>query len=142
MKLVTVLSVFALPTFALATAVRYDETYDNASASLDTVACSDGQNGLITKGYSTFGSLPKFPYIGSSDAVEGWNSKNCGTCWNVSYTSGGKTMSINILAIDHADKGFVLSKTAMNSLTGNLAVDLGTAEAEVQQVASSVCGVN
>jgi ABC-type sulfate transport system permease component len=35
--------------------VSYDTTYDVASTSLDSVACSDGANGLETKGYKTFG---------------------------------------------------------------------------------------
>ena len=30
--------------------VSYDEVYDNASGSLSTVACSDGENGMLTKG--------------------------------------------------------------------------------------------
>lgn len=42
---------FAAPAATEATAtVSYDETYDNASGSLLTVACSDGPNGMITKG--------------------------------------------------------------------------------------------
>lgn len=41
---------------------------------MDSVACSDGANGLETKGYSTLGSLPNFPYVGGAPAVTGWNS--------------------------------------------------------------------
>jgi hypothetical protein len=35
--------------------VSYDMTYDVASTSLNEVACSDGANGLESKGYTTFG---------------------------------------------------------------------------------------
>lgn len=62
---------------ALATTVSYDRTYDNSAASLDTVACSDGPNGLEHLGYTTFGSLPDYPYIGGSSDVAGWGSTSC-----------------------------------------------------------------
>ena len=51
MKFTTTLT--ALAAAALATAesvsVSYDATYDAATGSFSTVACSDGANGLITK---------------------------------------------------------------------------------------------
>ena len=80
-----VLTLAALCASAFAVTVSYDQTYDNASGSLDTVACSDGPNGLETKGYTTFGSLPHFPNIGGAAAVAGWNSPQCGTCWQLTY---------------------------------------------------------
>ena len=107
--------------------VSYDQTYDNASGSLDTVACSDGPNGLETKGYTTFGSLPHFPNIGGAAAVAGWNSPQCGTCWQLTYN--GK--SINVLAVDHTDSGFNIALGAMQSLTGGNAIDLGVVTATV-----------
>lgn len=55
-------------------AVSYDTTYDNSGLDLLTVSCSDGSNGLVTKGYPTAGSLPDFPYIGGAPAVTGYNS--------------------------------------------------------------------
>lgn len=36
----------------VAVSVSYDQVYDNASGDLHTVACSDGANGLLTKGKS------------------------------------------------------------------------------------------
>ncbi|KAH9022613.1 hypothetical protein EDB84DRAFT_494826 [Lactarius hengduanensis] len=60
----TIVSFAALFSVALAVDVRYDTAYDNAQASLTTVACSDGTNGLLTKNFTTFGSLPSFPNIG------------------------------------------------------------------------------
>lgn len=47
---ITTLSVLAAPS-ATAT-VSFDQTFDNAGGSLATVACSDGANGLLTKGKS------------------------------------------------------------------------------------------
>ncbi|KAJ7158815.1 cerato-platanin-related secreted protein [Mycena filopes] len=137
------LFLFALPFAALADTVAYDETYDNASTSLDVVACSDGVNGLESKGFTTFGSLPKFPLIGAAGAVAGFNSPNCGTCWQLTYTNGsGVKKSINIIAVDHAGPGtFNIALAAMNTLTGGQAVELGRVNVVSTQVAASACGL-
>ncbi|PCH34756.1 Cerato-platanin [Wolfiporia cocos MD-104 SS10] len=117
--------------------VAYDETYDSSSASLSTVSCSDGANGLETKGYTTFGSLPDFPYIGAAAAVSGWNSAECGTCWELEYDGN----TINVLAIDHAASGFNIALAAMNELTNNQAQFLGRVTATATQVDASSCGL-
>ncbi|KIY50660.1 Cerato-platanin [Fistulina hepatica ATCC 64428] len=139
----SLLALFAVATSVVAggatVPVTYDETYDNWSQSLDTVACSNGQNGLLTKGYTTFGSLPDFPYIGGAQAVTGWNSPNCGTCWKLYYPVTG--VSINVLAIDFAGSGFNIALEAMNVLTDGDAVDVGRVEVEAFQVDASVCGL-
>ncbi|KUI71317.1 Protein SnodProt1 [Cytospora mali] len=119
--------------------VSYDTGYDDASRSLTVVSCSDGTNGLITKyGYQTQGAIPDFPYVGGADVIAGWNSANCGTCWQLSY--GGRT--INVLAIDHAASGFNIGETAMNTLTNNQAAALGRVDATAVQVAISECGLS
>lgn len=105
------LATMLIPAGALAetttASLSYDQTYDNPSTSLSATSCSDGPNGLLTAGYKTFGSLPKFPYIGGAAAVTGWNSPNCGSCWILTYTNTkGKTKSINLLAVDVAHDGF------------------------------------
>jgi hypothetical protein len=41
---------FAAPSATSTVTVSYDQTYDNGANSLDIVACSDGANGMITKG--------------------------------------------------------------------------------------------
>lgn len=64
MKFFTLASVLFAAATALAApsantaTVSYDQTYDVASNSLDIVACSDGPNGLETKG-----ELPAFEAI-------------------------------------------------------------------------------
>lgn len=67
MKLLSLLVSAAIAASAVAESdtLRYDTTYDNAGQSLSTVTCSDGTNGLLTKGFTTFGSLPTFPNIGA-----------------------------------------------------------------------------
>ncbi|GAW03658.1 cerato-platanin 6 [Lentinula edodes] len=110
--------------FVAADTLQYDPIYDQGSESLDVVACSDGANGLLTKGFTTFNSLPTFPNIGAFGAVTGWNSPECGTCWQIVYTnSNGAQTTLNAIAVDHAGAGLInLSEEAMNTLTNGNAV--------------------
>ena len=116
--------------------VTYDPIYDDPNLSLNLVACSNGPNGLITKGFTTLGSLPKFPYIGGSSSVAGWNSPSCGGCW--SLTHNNKT--IFVTAVDHAASGFNIALTAMNELTDGHAVEFGKVFAVISQADKSKCG--
>jgi hypothetical protein len=134
---VTSLLAIALPVLAQTESLSYDTTYDNADLSLDSVACSDGPNGLISKGYTTLGQLPTFPNVGGAYTVTGWDSVYCGTCYEVTY---GDT-TIAILAVDVATQGFNVAEEAMNTLTGNQAVFLGRVNVTSVQVNASVCGL-
>jgi hypothetical protein len=116
--------------------VKYDTIYDESKTALTAVACSDGKNGLITKGYSTFGSLPSFPKIGGAAAVSGYNSTSCGSCWKLSY----KTSVIYVTAIDHTSAGFNIAKKALADLGGQQAVDGGQIYADAERVQGSYCG--
>ncbi|KAI0886154.1 SnodProt1 [Annulohypoxylon maeteangense] len=120
-----------------AISVSYDTGYDDRSRSLTAVSCSDGTNGLITRyGWQTQGNIPS-AYIGGADTIAGWNSPNCGACYQLTYN--GK--SINVLAIDHSAGGFNIALDAMNALTNGQAVALGRVEATSTQVAASACGI-
>ncbi|PTB40952.1 uncharacterized protein TrAFT101_006103 [Trichoderma asperellum] len=134
-------NLFKLALFSAAVSadtVSYDTGYDDASRSLTVVSCSDGTNGLITRyHWQTQGQIPRFPYIGGAQAVAGWNSPNCGTCWKLTYS--GKT--IYVLAIDHTAAGFNIGLDAMNALTNGNAVALGRVSATASQVAVSNCGL-
>lgn len=174
----------AAVSLATATTVKWDSGYDDASRSLDDVACSDGANGLITRyGWQTQGQVAGFPYIGASSDIAGYNSPSCGNCYQVQYNgatihvslacpfslipspsfcflppprpfrlgieNGERkkrnvrlTPGLQMLAIDHAGDGLVMSQEAMNALTNNQAVALGTVQATVTQVAASECGLN
>ncbi|GJE94765.1 Cerato-platanin [Phanerochaete sordida] len=127
----------AAPSATTTVTVSYDETYDNAAGSLLTVACSDGPEGMINKGYTTFGSLPGFSNIGGAAAISGWGSDQCGTCWKLTYNG----TSINVLAIDHADAGFNIALGALNRLTNNNGVFLGRVNAQAESVDGSACGL-
>ncbi|KAG1872452.1 Cerato-platanin [Suillus subalutaceus] len=133
-------SVFALPAFAAQVKVTYDDFYDNAATSFSEVACSNGANGLLTQGYTTFGSLPSFPFIGGVPHLT-WNSALCGTCWNLQYfTSAGTHESINITAVDAADT-FSLSLEAFDELTDDTGVAAGGVYANSTQIDASFCGI-
>lgn len=126
---------------AISVSVSYDPKYDVEKSSLNTVACSDGVNGLISKGYTTFGSLPKFPFIGGAPTVGGWNSPNCGKCYQLHYKGGNVDKTINVLAIDAAPGGFNIGLDSMNCLTNGQAVNLGRVTATYTPVADKVCGL-
>lgn len=131
------ISVFVLSSLAQTTeTLSYDPTYDNSALSLSSVACSDGVNGLETKGYTTLGTLPTFPNVGGVYTVTGWNSSACGTCYTVTYGSN----TVAILAVDASKVGFTISEAAMNTLTGNLATELGRVDVTATQVDASKCG--
>ncbi|KIK59153.1 hypothetical protein GYMLUDRAFT_44905 [Collybiopsis luxurians FD-317 M1] len=133
----------AAATLAAAETLQYDPTYDNGDQSLATVACSDGSNGLLTRGFTTFSSLPTFPNIGAFGQIKGYNDANCGTCWQVTYTNAqGQSKTLTVTAIDHAGQGLInVSEEAMNTLTNGNAVAFGAVSVSAVQVASSVCGV-
>ncbi|EGP88567.1 unnamed protein product [Zymoseptoria tritici ST99CH_1A5] len=126
-------------TIASATTVSYDPGYDKANNPMTGVACSDGNNGLITRyGYQTYGSIPRFPYIGGSSDIAGYNSDQCGQCYSVSYNGG---QPIYILAIDHTLEGLNISEEAMNALTGGQAEAVGRVDAQVTKVGVDMCGL-
>jgi hypothetical protein len=121
--------------------VRFNDFYDNNSTSLNNVACSNGANGLVTKGFTTFGSLPSFPNIGGVYAVGAWNSPECGSCWELWYPGTGHT--IYVTAIDTISSGFDLSKQAVNNLTNGLAnsPQFSFVDAYSTQVDARHCGL-
>ena len=119
--------------------VSFDQEYDNSAQSLDTVACS---NSLEARGFTTFGSLPKFPFIGGAPAVTGFDSPGCGTCWALTFVDAqGTSTSINVLAIDVATPNFNIALEAMNVLTNGQATFLGRVPVTAVQVDSSFCGL-
>lgn len=129
---------------AHAVSLSFDEAYSAPTGSLKNVACSDGSHGLIPRGFTTFGSLPNFPHIGGIDAILGWNSINCGTCYQLIYTNttSGIKRNITMLAIDSTSRGYNIALPAMNELTGGQAAQLGRIEVTAKQVSASACGLH
>lgn len=106
----------------------YDPMYDNPGLSTDQTACSDGVNGL-SRAYPTIGLIPRYPFVGASPKIAGWNSPSCGKCYTLRY--GGRP-AIIVKAIDRGDR-FVLSKRAMDEMTGGMASTLGTVSVEFSE---------
>ncbi|KAJ5173514.1 Cerato-platanin [Penicillium coprophilum] len=129
------------PAVAATVSVSFDPKYDVGTSSLTTVSCSNGINGLITQGYTDFASLPSFPNIGGAITIPGWNSPNCGKCYELHYSNGKIDNSINVLAVDAAPGGFNIGLQAMNNLTNGLAEQLGRVDATYVEVEDSVCGL-
>lgn len=121
--------------------ISYDTKFDVGTSSLKTVSCSDGTNGLITQGYSTFNSLPGFPLIGGAPTVNSWNSPNCGKCYQLHYKNGNVDETINMLAVDSAPGGFNLGLEAMNRLTKGNAEQLGRIHGTYTEVDKTQCGL-
>ncbi|KAK0504139.1 secreted insect toxic protein [Armillaria luteobubalina] len=137
MKFFSTIALAFIPSYALATTVGWDSGYGVGTNSLANVACSNGVNGLLTKGFTTYNSLPTFPNISSSDSIAGWNSPNCGSCWQLTYN--GQTVTVT--AIDHAASGFYTSQATLDALTNGHAVEFGTVQATATQVDASACGL-
>lgn len=136
-----IISLAAILPAAYSDNVKYDTQYDNPDISLDAVACSDGKNGLMTKGYQTFGQIPNFPHIGAAAAVEGYDSASCGSCWALTYTKSDKTTeTIYVTAIDHAASGFNIAGMALQELGGPQAENAGQIKVTSEQVAVTKCG--
>jgi len=114
----------------------YDATFDNKAGSLNSVACSNGPNGLASR-FPTFGDIPNFPFIGGAFDVT-WNSPNCGGCWNITNPTTG--VSIQITAIDTATGGFNIAQEAFEKLNGGQ-IGQGVVDVVANKVAASVCGL-
>jgi len=140
-----ILSLLALATAALATKVQvksasgtisdpqttYDPIYQDASESTSVLDCAGT---LINKNaaWTTFGELPRFPNIGGSDVVTGYDSAGCGTCWALSYQGN----TVNVLVVDYAEEGFNIAESTFAQLAP---VSDGVIDVTAEQVAASVC---
>ncbi|KAF8147779.1 eliciting plant response-like protein [Mycena galopus ATCC 62051] len=141
MKLSGLASFFLVASVALADTVSYDETYDNASLSVDVLACFAGGPRWIGNGGAHHTRLaPQFPVHRRR-----WRGPRLqlAELWDMlaaAYAGTGNT--VNILAVDHSAVGtFNIALEAMNTLTNGNAVELGRVNVTAEQVAASVCGL-
>ena len=114
----------------------YDTTYDNKDGSLNGVACSNGPNGLAAR-FPTFGDVPSFPFLGGAFDVV-WNSPNCGSCWNLTNTATG--VSISLTAVDSAGAGFNIAQEAFEKLN-NGQIGQGVLDVIANKISPSFCGL-
>ena len=137
----SILSLLALPLAAFAqttptaASVSFDPTYDNPALDLLTTSCSDGANGLVTKGFKTAQELPSYPRVGGAFSIPSWNSPNCGKCYGIEFEG----VTIFVTAIDTATNGFNLSKQAMNILTNGRAEEVGRVNANYYEAPAANC---
>jgi hypothetical protein len=87
--------------------------------------------------WDTQDDIPTFPFIGGAEAVSGWNSTECGSCWQIEYQGA----RIAVMAIDHAQTGFNIGLKAMNRLTNGQATQVGTVDAVASRVSNKACGI-
>ena len=113
----------------------YDPKFDNGNGSMNSVACSNGENGLETK-FPTFASIPSFPFIGGAYDIV-WNSPNCGSCWNITNPQTG--LSTLMTAIDTSGVGFNLAEEAFAKLTDS-DTSVRTIEVVASKLSTTPCG--
>ncbi|KAI5117799.1 hypothetical protein M0805_002186 [Coniferiporia weirii] len=116
----------------------YDNTYDNASGSMLSVACSNTEFGLADR-FATFGALPTFPNIGGTAFIFSSLSDYCGSCWSINAV--GLDTAVFFTAIDVASEGFNISEESMLTIANNTAIENGFAEIQAVQVDAIYCGL-
>lgn len=106
---------------ATASTLKYESRYTlSNNQQLTSFACSDGPNGLITKTGATNVAqlrtkLRTGVYITAAPSVAGWNSVNCGQCWQLRNPKNNKTISA--IAVDHAAPDLVGGEDAFRALS-------------------------
>ena len=71
MQFLAILAVLPAALAGITTSLSYDPVYSNPSTSTLSLACSDGDNGLHTKGFATLGAVPKFPMVAAAPDIAG-----------------------------------------------------------------------
>lgn len=117
------------------TTATFDTAYDDSTLSLSTVSCSNGENGLVTKGYNTIGDLPTQDVAGSL-TIKGWNDANCGACYSLSY----KNETVYVVAIDAAIGEFNVALKVLDKLTHGHGQEFGSVTVDYEEVDGSKCG--
>jgi hypothetical protein len=150
MKLFAVAAVLGLATpvfsYTQTYTLSYDTTYDDGQNSLKNVACSNGEYGLLTRGYTTFDDIPTFPNIGAAPQIQGANSPYCGSCWELTYTDTyGISTSLNLTAIDTCttsnSDAFTISLEGMDYITQGQGAKLKSVPITVTRKAAGACGL-
>jgi len=137
---------FALYAIPQVSGVSYN-TYHlyNAGDSTNTVACSDGANGVQTKlGHYTL--APMFPYVTAYSGAT-WNSPNCGRCVRATNRATGR--SVYLTVIDQCgpppggyDAHFDIAPAAFRELHGDAGVNAGVQYGDWAFVAAGNCKGN
>ncbi|KAL7928784.1 Cerato-platanin domain-containing protein [Trichoderma chlorosporum] len=112
-----------------------EKLYDDPSRSLSEVACWRKNTGFMPNLNWRF-QKDAVAFIGIPD-IKGPGSAACFSCWQVNYHGVVK----HFLALDRSDSDFVVSTTAMQSLTSE-AQELTSLDAHVTEVDTLNCGIS
>lgn len=134
-------STVALPLLTLLTSVlaarepteiRFSYLYGRPMASINDVACSDGENGLIAKDPSIkhLKDIWPFPRLAGAPTIGAWNSPECGKCYKLYY----EDKSIVVMAVDIGGEGFVVSREVMDYFTNYNGGTVGLVKGEFEEV--------
>ncbi|KXS12394.1 hypothetical protein M427DRAFT_59548 [Gonapodya prolifera JEL478] len=111
----------------------------SAQTSLSVTSCSDGTNGLITRGY-TMSSL--FPAVGAASFAT-WNSPECGGCWALTNAANGVTVRLTVIdqcgIVGGYDAHFDISPDVFATLGGSQGVADGHVFVTYSKVSATPC---
>ncbi|RPA92897.1 hypothetical protein L873DRAFT_1816845 [Choiromyces venosus 120613-1] len=120
---------FSPPFQAILPTASFDNVYYLPDLPTLDLACSNGVTGLSsTLGFDRISQVPHYPLVG---AIE--------KCFRVTNQQGGQ--SINIISVDHADMGLVLSLAALDQLTGGQGQVLGRVNVRHEEIGGWECGL-
>ncbi|KAK6543137.1 hypothetical protein TWF694_007057 [Orbilia ellipsospora] len=142
MQLLAILTSLFVAT-ATASQLKWDPHYDSSySLPLDTVSCSDGQAGFLTKYQGQIQNTQQLRtklnpniYFAAADAL--WNSPNCGKCWKIVGTQTGVTAYF--VVIDNAVPDIVGGSDLFQQLAPDGNTGLGIIEVYVYEEPDSTC---
>ena len=104
--------------------VTWDGIYDQPWTSIYSFSCGDY---LKNKGITMLDMISTWPDIGAASAITGWNSPNCGRCYELSYAPTGLWIIITAISTAQGNQDFVISKSGLDYLTGGKADAMGSA---------------
>ncbi|KAF3930407.1 hypothetical protein AA313_de0209176 [Arthrobotrys entomopaga] len=128
---------------ASATVLKWDNNYSpTANNQLTIFACSDGPNGIITKQHVStvpqlVAKLKPGVTIGAVQTVAGWNSQNCGKCYNARNPRNNKSQLF--VAIDVGKDGAIFGPAQFSAISDTGNTDEGSFVVYLSEQPDSSC---
>ncbi|KAF3912473.1 hypothetical protein ABW20_dc0104596 [Dactylellina cionopaga] len=135
-----------VPVFVAAVAastLKYDSHYSySTNSALTSYACSDGANGLITKTHTQNAQQLKSKlkpnvYLVAGPSVGGWNSPNCGKCFNARNPKNNK--SFKFIVVDVATPALVGGEDAFRAISPSGGLAEGSLNVYLSELKPSDC---
>ena len=135
---ISLMAPFSFASAATTWKITYNNKYDYKDTPLSAITCHETLSNLGFNG--SFKNLTNWPNIGGSKVVADSKSPKCGSCWKLIFDP--ERLPINVIALDTADKDFVISVEAMNTLTNGHATQYVTIDASTAvEVNRAYCGL-